>query len=70
MWVYRKITYFVGKAQRDRYEVGYYAVAEGEEYGNKVHFHVVETFEAAAYAGDEGLNRARRAVHFLNGGSG
>jgi hypothetical protein len=71
MWVYRKINYIPPKtgAQRDRYEVGFYAPAEGAEYGNGVYFHVMETYEVAAYVGDEALVRARRAVHYLNGGT-
>lgn len=60
MWVYRAVTYFEGKAQKTRFEVGYVAVRDGEEYGNGAYFHPVEAHTDA--------DSARRAVHFLNGG--
>lgn len=70
MWVYRAITYFKGRAQKTRWEVGYVAVREGEEYGNGVYFHPVEIYqdEPGDQPGVTAKDRARRAVHYLNGG--
>lgn len=65
MWVYRKITY--DKA-RVRYEVGYIAAREGQEYGNGAFFHAVKSFyETKEFPNAEDL--ARREVHYLNGGT-
>lgn len=64
-WVYRSVTGAPPGGDpkapwKGWWEVGYYAVPEGEEYGNKSRFHVVEVLDNK---GD-----ARRAVHYLNGG--
>lgn len=51
-----------GTSDRTRFEVGYLAAPEGEEYGKRVRFHAVETYDERAIA--------RTACHFLNGGAG
>lgn len=67
MWVYQKVTYpkpFGKGGDQTRYDVGYYAVPEGEEYGNRMRFNAVRSFY-----GDTGEQQARREVHYLNGGN-
>ena len=63
MWVYRQITAMKpGRLRGDytRYEVGYYAVPEGEEYSNVSRFKAVEIYEDR--------EDARESCHYLNGG--
>jgi hypothetical protein len=64
VWVYRSVTFFPPgekRVQKTRWEVGFYAVPEGQEYGNKMKFFAVETCDDK--------DAARTAVHYLNGGN-
>lgn len=64
MWVYRRVDYFAGMRAQTRYDVGYVATRDGEEYGTGAYFHAVESFY-----GDQAKDQARREVHYLNGGT-
>lgn len=76
-WVYRRVTYLTGppeNKERVRFEVGYVAVREGEEYGHGAYFHTVETYtvgedpDAVGGGVRAARDQARQAVHYLNGG--